>query len=270
MNRGSIALWVGVAVMTAYFLLPLYVLFLIAFNPARYTIEALYPSLLFERPTLENFVLAFTQYNFVSPFLRSASVATLVGFFSVALGIPAGYGLGRLSSRVAYPLLVLILITNMMPGIVVAVPISTEFIRLRLFDSVLGLALVQTLVTLPLAIFIMQGTFSSIPREIEYQARLDGGTFRHIITKVLIPVALPGIIAAFLISWMFSWDEFTYAVILSPIKPTLPVEIYYSITRGNLLTGVAFSLIFTVPVIVLTVVLQRYLKGEYLAGGVVR
>jgi len=263
-------LWVGVAVMTVYFLFPLYVLLLIAFNPAKFTIEALYPPPIFKQPTLSNFILAFTQYNFVGPFLRSASVATLVGIFSVALGIPAGYGLGRLSSSLAYPLLVLILITNMMPGIVVAVPISTEFIRLHLFNSVLGLALVQTLVTLPLAIFIMQGTFSSIPREVEYQARLDGGRFRSIITRILVPVALPGIIAAFLISWMFSWDEFTYAVILSPIKPTLPVEIYYSITRGNLLTGVAFSLIFTIPVITLTVALQRYLKGEYLSGGVVR
>lgn len=260
--------YIAVIIFSIYFLLPLYILVMIAFSPAKYTIGSLYPPLIFKAFTLNNLIYAFTQYDFLHPFIKSLSVATLVGIIGLALGIPAGYGLSRLPGRIAYPIIVLLLITNMIPGIVVAIPISAEFIRLHLFDTILGLALVQELITLPLATFIIQGTFSAIPREIEYQARIDGASTLSYLKNVLIPSALPGIVSAFLISWMFSWDEFTYAVLISPIHPTLPVEIYLNITRGNELAAVAFSLVFTIPVIILTFFLQKYLKGEYLAGGV--
>lgn len=259
--------YVAAIILSIYFIFPLYVLLLIAFNPSKYSIGAIYPPLYFKEFTVNNLIYAFTQYDFVQPFLRSLGVATLVGILALIIGIPAGYGLSRLPGKVAYPVLVLLLVTNMVPGIVVAIPISAEFIKLGLFDTVPGLALVQELITLPLAVFILQGTFSSIPREIEYQAKIDGASTFSFIKDILIPTASPGIVAAFLISWMFSWDEFTYAVILSPIHPTLPVEIYVNITRGNVLAAVAFSLVFTIPVIILTIALQKYLRGEYLAGG---
>ncbi|BDC17231.1 carbohydrate ABC transporter permease [Acidianus sp. HS-5] len=260
--------YIAIVILSIYFLLPLYILIMIAFSPAKYTIETIYPPLVFKAFTLNNLIYAFTQYDFVHPFFKSLSVATLVGILGILIGVPAGYGLSRLPGKIAYPVLILLLITNMVPGIVVAIPISAEFIKLHLFDTILGLALVQELITLPLATFIMQGTFSAVPREIEYQAKIDGASTFSYIKDILIPTALPGIAAAFLISWMFSWDEFTYAIILSPIHPTLPVEIYINITRGNELAAVAFSLVFTIPVIILTLFLQKYLKGEYLAGGV--
>jgi len=66
---------------------------------------------------------------------------------------------------------------------------------------------------------------------------------------------------------MLSWDEFTFATILSPITPTLPYVIYTNITRGNILASSALALVLTLPVVILTIMLQRYLKGEYLSGG---
>ncbi|MGC8543946.1 MAG: carbohydrate ABC transporter permease [Vulcanisaeta sp.] len=187
-------------------------------------------------------------------------MATLVGALALILGIPAGYGLSRLPARWAYTLTSILLVTNMMPGIVVAIPISAEFIGVGLYDTIPGLALAQELVALPLAVFILEGTFASIPRALEEQALVDGASIGSIIGRILTPLAAPGIVAAFLIAWMFSWDEFTYAIILSPIHPTLPVEIYTNITRGNVLAAIAFSLVFTIPVIILT--LQRYLRGS--------
>ncbi|BFI74679.1 carbohydrate ABC transporter permease [Sulfurisphaera ohwakuensis] len=260
--------YVGIAIFTVYFLAPIYILLLLAFNSPKYTIESVYPPLIFKSPTLNNLIFAFTQYDFIHPLLKSLAVATLVGILALIVGIPAGYGLSKLPGKIAYPIIVVLLITNMMPGLVVAIPISAEFIRLGLFDTIPGLAFAQELVTLPLAVFILQGTFSSIPREIEYQAKIDGASTLSYILRVLVPTTSPGIIAAFLISWMFSWDEFTYAIILSPIHPTWPVEIYLNITRGNILAAIAFSLVFTIPVIILTILLQKYLRGEYLTGGI--
>ncbi|ARM74740.1 carbohydrate ABC transporter permease [Acidianus manzaensis] len=260
-------IYIAAGIFTIYFLLPLYILLMIAFSPAKYTIESVYPPLYFKGFTLSNLIYAFTQYDFISPFFKSLAVATLVGIVALIIGIPAGYGLSRLPGKVAYPVLILLLITNMVPGIVVAIPISAEFIKLGLYDSIPGLAFVQELITLPLAVFILQGTFSTVSRDIEYQAKIDGASTWSFLKNILLPIASPGIAAAFLISWMFSWDEFTYAVILSPIHPTLPIEIYINITRGNELAAVAFSLVFTIPVIILTIALQKYLKGEYLTGG---
>ncbi|MCH1770337.1 MULTISPECIES: carbohydrate ABC transporter permease [Metallosphaera] len=260
--------YIGAIVVGAYFLFPLYVLFLLAFNSPTFTILARYPALLPISLTLNNLVVSLQGSAFIDPLVKSLETATLVGVITLVLAVPAGYGLSRLPRAIAYPILVLLLVTNMMPAIVIGIPIAVEFIKLHLFESVEGLALAQTLITLPLATFILQGTFSSIPSDLENQARVDGAGLLRRLFSILLPIAAPGIAAAFLISWMFSWDEFTYAILLIPYHSTLPVTIYSDVTRGNLLAGVAFSLVFTIPVIVLTFALQKYLRGEYLAGGI--
>ena len=265
--KRNILVYIGVIILGIYFLFPLYILVLLAFNSPKYTILKLYPSLLLQAPTLNNLITALQGTAFIDPFIKSLETATLVGLITIALAVPAGYGLSRIPRAIAYPILVLLLVTNMMPGIVIGIPIAVDFIKLGLYETVEGLALAQTLITLPLASFIMQGTFSAIPSDLENQARIDGANLFHRLFSVLIPLAAPGIVAAFLISWMFSWDEFTYAILLMPFHSTLPVTIYIDVTRGNLLAGIAFSLVFTIPVIVLSFALQKYLKGEYLAGG---
>ncbi len=120
---------------------------------------------------------------------------------------------------------------------------------------------------MPLATFIILGAFRAIPKDIENQARVDGmGVLRTLYT-LLTPLAKAGIAVAFLLSWLTSWDEFTFAVILSPLKPTLPVIVYINITEGSLVQAAAFAAVISIPVIVLTVILQKYIKGVYLSGG---
>ncbi|MEM3317832.1 MAG: carbohydrate ABC transporter permease [Metallosphaera sp.] len=260
--------YLGALILGVYFLFPLYVLVLLAFNSPSLTILAKYPSLLPLSLTLNNLKASLQGSGFLDPFMKSLETATLVGLITILLAVPAGYGLSRLPRSVSYPFLVLLLVTNMMPAIVIGIPIAVEFIKLHLFENVIGLALAQTLVTLPIATFILQGTFSSIPVDLENQARIDGADLFRRLFFVLLPLAAPGIAAAFLISWMFSWDEFTYAILLIPYHSTLPVTIYLDVTRGNLLAGVAFSLISTLPVLFITFALQKYLKGEYIGGGI--
>ncbi|QGA54316.1 ABC transporter permease subunit [Sulfolobus sp. E5-1-F] len=260
--------YLGAIIVGIYFLFPLYILVLLAFNSPKYTVLAKFPSLLPVSLTLNNLITALQGTAFIDPFIKSLETATLVGIITIALAIPAGYGLSRLPRAISYSIIILLLVTNMMPAIVIGIPIVVDFLKLHLFESVIGLALAQTLITLPLATFILQGTFSSIPIDLEHQARVDGANLFNRLFSVLLPLAAPGIAAAFLISWMFSWDEFTYAILLIPYHSTLPVTIYQDVTRGNLLAGIAFSLIFTIPVIILTFALQKYLRGEYLAGGI--
>ncbi len=267
MKLRRVGLYASVGLLSVILLYPLYILFLVAFEPPRYTLDSLFPRQLPGGFTLTNLLTALGSFDLIDPLVKSLEVALLVAALALALGIPAAYGLSRLPPVLSYGITTTLFVVNMMPAITIAVPISAEFISLGLYDSVPGLALLQELVVLPLATFILVGAFQAIPREIEWQARVDGAGLLRTVYRTLVPLARSGIVAAFLLSWMFSWDEFTFAVILSPLKPTLPVVIYQNLTRGNLLATTAFAIVMTVPVIVVTVLLQRHLKGEELAGG---
>lgn len=260
-------IYIILVIFIIFLIYPIYVLFLVSFVPAIFTVDRLYPYQFPVALTLSNLELALSNPQMIHAVYKSLETATLVGIIAVSLGIPTAYGLSKLPEKIAYAITTILFTVNMMPSIVIAIPIAADFIKIGLFDTALGLALAQELIALPLTSFILLGTFQSIPPELEYQARVDGaGLFRSIF-EVLIPLAREGIIASFLLSWMLSWDEFTFAVLISPIRPTLPVLIYLYTTRGNILEAAAFSLFLTIPVLILTVFLQKYLKGEYLGGG---
>src|SRR5438046_5957293 len=99
------------------------------------------------------------------------------------------------------------------------------YITLHLYNTILGLALAQGLVALPFTIFLLLGAFQSLPKDLENQARVDGAGMLRTLYTLLVPLSKSAVAAAFLISWMLSWDEFTFAVILSLITLTLTLII---------------------------------------------
>ena len=268
MKRGRPwGIYLASALLSLFFLYPVYVLFMVAFVPTQFTFGKLYPDQIPPAFTLQYLSAALGSSALILAFERSLEVATLVGTLAIGFGIPVAWGLSRLPRRTAYGLTTTLFIVNMMPALVIAIPISADFITLHLWDTVLGLALTQELVVLPIVTFLLLGAFQAIPIELEQQARIDGAGLFRTIYGVLVPLAVPAIVASFLLAWMISWDEFTFAVILSPIHQTLPVVIYSDITRGDIRAASAFAMIASLPVIALTIVLQRFLKGEHLAGG---
>lgn len=267
MKISRVLFYILILTISAGVLYPVYVLFLIAFTPAKGTILSLTPLQYPGGFTLSNLQNAFKTGNLIAPTIKSLETATLVGTIALALGIPAAYGLSKLSTRLANIIATLLFLVNMLPAIVIAIPVSAEFISIHLWDTVPGLALAQELVALPLTIFILLGGFQSLPKDLENQARVDGAGMVRTLFLMLVPLAKAAVAAAFLLSWMISWDEFTFAVILSPLHQTLPLVIYLYITRGDILAASAFALVVTIPVIILTILLQKFLRGEYLSGG---
>ncbi len=270
---GNIGLAVAIVVISIFFLFPIYIIFLIAFVPTRYTLFSALPPLYPVTFTWTN--LTAGLYGANSPFLPSMylslEVAFFVGFLALAIGIPTAYGLSRLGSRLAYGITTVLFVVNMVPSITIAIPISVQFIKAGLYGSWISIGLTQELLALPVAVFLLLGAFQGLPRDLENQARVDGAGLARTIYGSLIPLVVPALVAAFLLSWMLSWDESTFALILynPATSATLPVNIFLAFTgRGIPANGVAFSVIATIPVILLTVVLQRYLKGEDLAVGV--
>lgn len=265
-SKVNYATYIGAVLLAIIFLYPLYILFMITFVPTFYTFGQLYPPQLPMGFTLSNVYQSITQLNLIKPVFRSTIVAFIVGGLSLVLGIPAAYGLSKLGARVSNKIIVLLFLINMMPGIVVAIPISVDFLSLGL-ANIYGVALAQELVVLPLSVFIMLGGFRALHRDLENQARVDGASLGTTMLRVLIPLNRAPIIVAFLLSWMTSWDEFTYAVIISPTSSTFPVQLYNYVTRGVPYEASAISLIVTIPVIIIAAVLQKYLKSQYLTGG---
>ncbi|GGM70344.1 sugar ABC transporter permease [Thermogymnomonas acidicola] len=269
MKPSEVGFIVAIIILSIFFLYPFYVLFLIAFEPVRYTFGSLYPSQIPLGFTLSNVRSALTSLSLIGPLERSFYVAMIVAVLALLFGISAGYGLSRISPKIANTIVVLLFFSNMMPGIVVAIPIASEFLKFGLYDNFMGIALAQELVVLPLSVFIMLGAFRSVPRELFLQARVDGAGIFASLARVILPLVIPGLIVTFLLSWMTSWDEFTYAVIISPGAPTYPVKLYDYVSRALPFQASAFALIVTIPVLVIAAFLQRYLKGQYLTGGLV-
>jgi len=272
-SLSNIGLYLVIGVLSLFFLFPIYLIFLIGFTSQQYTIFSARPPLIPPALTLINLQQALSGAN--SPFLPSMylslEVAFFVGGLALLIGIPTAYGLSRLGRRLAYGLTTVLFVVNMVPSITIAIPISVEFIKIGLYGSPISIGIAQELLALPVTVFLLVGAFQGLPPDLENQARVDGaGRFRALYGS-LVPLIVPALVAAFLLSWMLSWDESTFALILyNPASSaTLPVNIFLAFTgRGSPTIGVAFSCIATIPVIILTVFLQKYLKGEDLAAGV--
>ena len=275
---GMVLIYIAAIILAIVFFFPIWILILTAFQPSNLTVYSKYPTLILQTFTLSNVISSFNtpSNGLVGSLLRSLEVAFIVGFLGLGLGIPAAYGLSRITARVSNKIIVLLFLVNMMPGLVIAIPIASDFIRLGIQNTspyvVFSVAFAQELVVLPLTVFVILGGFRSLPKDLENQARVDGANFRTAFAELLIPLNKIAILVAFLLAWMTSWDEFTYAVIVAPIAPsntTFPVTLQNYVSYGYPLISATFALVASVPVIILAVFLMKYLKGGYLSGGLI-
>ena len=201
---------------------------------------------------------------------RSLVIAVLVTLLCAVLGLPTGFSLGRGRARYMRVIEVLVLTPLMMPGIVLAVGLGAMFIRIGLSQTVLGVVLVQTVVILPVTIRIVAATARAIPGDLLDAARnLGAGSFavgRH----VVVPLLIPGILAAALLSFIGSLEEFLLSFVVGmPKVQTLPMLLWaYLGGRSAILSYAAVvALVLLVPALVVLAVVERFLKQEYLAAG---
>lgn len=215
--------------------------------------------------------------DLASRLIKSLRVAFLTAGFTLLLGVPGAYAISRLSSRLKYVLMIGLFFTRMYPEVGIALPIAVRFLKwdkaltaIKLYDSVIGIELVlaHLIITLPLATWILVGTFDTIPLEIEEAASVDGASRIGTILRVIIPLAAPGIAVATIFSWLASWDEVTYAIYLTLFNRTLPLEIVNIVGRSPPPVIATYATLVTIPVIIVTYFLQRWLKAGYLAGAI--
>jgi multiple sugar transport system permease protein len=226
------------------------------------------PSLLPAAPTLDNFIAVFRDSPFLRYTLNSIIVSTTATVVALAIGVPAGYGIAKAR---ATKLAVLILISRITPGLSYLIPLFILFQFLGLTATLWPLIIIHLVITVPIVVWVMIGFFESLPMELEEAALIDGCNLWQGFRHIALPLARPGITVAFILSFIFSWNNFIFGVVLAGRETrTLPVAVYNVLTFEQISWGplAAAALVVTLPVLILTVFVQREIVAGLTAGGV--
>jgi multiple sugar transport system permease protein len=191
--------------------------------------------------------------------LNSVLVAALTMIFAIGLGAPAGYALARFRFPGKEPFRLLVLMTRAFPLPLLALPLAVLFIRTGLDDSIIGLALVHTVLALPFAVLITYALFMGIPRELEEAAWTLGCTRVQAFRKVVLPLALPGIAASGVFAFVTSWNEVFAAAVLTVQNRTLTAFLIQSLNISPLPLKFAGGAVLILPALIFLFAVRRYL-----------
>lgn len=218
--------------------------------------------------TLDNYKNVFEQNHILHDGWDSFVVAAGSTAIGLLLGVPAAYSIARWRQR---RLSLGILIARIIPAISYLVPWYILFSRFQLVDTYTALIVTNVIVGLPLVTWILIGFFEDLPPELEESARIDGCSLYGAFIRIAVPLARPGIIAATIISFIFSWNNFIFAVVLAGSKTrTLPLAAFKLLNFASFSFGLltATCVLITAPIILLALVVQRYLVAGLTIGGV--
>jgi multiple sugar transport system permease protein len=219
-------------------------------------------------PTLQNYIKVFGEQDFLKYFLNSTIVGAVSVGLSLILGLPAAYSIARYAQK---KLSVFILLARLLPGISFLMPWYIIFSRLNLMDSYVALILSHMLIALPIVVWIMSTYFSTIPREMEESAMVDGATRQFAFFAIILPLSGPGIITATTLSFIFSWNNFMFSQVLSMEKTkTLPIAVYNFVSYAEVDWGgvMAAAVAIMTPAIILTMIFQKYVVKGLTMGAV--
>lgn len=219
-------------------------------------------------PTFENYERVFVEQEFGKFLLNSSIVAVGSTLLSLLIGLPAAYTISRYKQNT---LGVFILLARLMPGISYLIPWYILFSKLRMIDTFTALIASHMLVGLPLIVWIMVNYFDGLPHELEEAAQVDGCTVQGAFFRIVLPLSGPGVLTASTLSFLFSWNNFMFSLVLSAQETkTLPIAIYNFVSYAEVSWGpvMAAAVVIIAPAIILTMVFQRYVVKGLTMGAV--
>jgi ABC-type sugar transport system permease subunit len=272
--RRTLSIWavrLGLAVFTFWTLAPIVWMIVSSFLRQR-ALSSRPPDLRPESWTFGNYakVLA-TGQGLVPALLNSTIVALGTTLIALALGAAAAYALARLGVPGGNRIALLVLATQMFPGIVIVIPLFIVLSRLGMIDTYPGLIAVYLSFVLPVAIWILKGFFEAIPPALEKAAAVDGASVLQTFRLVVLPISLPPLFAAAIFAFIESWNEFLFAVILTRTQTkTVPIAIsefagQYQTQVGQMLAAAALA---CVPVVVLAIIFRRSILLGFAEGAI--
>jgi len=256
----------GLFFLGAFNMIPIYLLIRQAFSPPGDATG--FPlSFLPRHWSTENLAALVGGQPLTDHILVSISVAFGSTIAALILGFPAGWALARYREveslgRKSF------LLARILPPIAIGIPLASLMIRGGLYSHPqgLGLMLAHLTISLPFTTLLAYAAFLDVPKELEEAARVDGCSFFGGFLRVALPSVRPAIGASFILCFMLSWDEFTYAMLIQVTHRTLPPLIYYFVEYGQLGTASTLAVVMMVPVFLIILVLMRTVARGALSG----
>jgi len=222
-------------------------------------------------PTLQNYDEVLSSTDFGKYFMNSVVVALVTTGIALTLGTLAAYGFSRFRFRGHFWLRMSSLVPQMLPPIAIVVPLYVLFNKLDWIDTRQALIVSYLTFTIPLSTWMMIGFFDDVPVELEEAAMIDGCSRFGALVRVSLPLAIPGIAATAILAFLYCWNEFLYAVILTGRGArTLPIIITSFMTNKSVLWGriAASGTLVLIPVLIFALLAQRYLIRGLAKGAV--
>jgi multiple sugar transport system permease protein len=267
--RSAAARQLRVAVAAAIFLVYLFPILWVFATSLKLPVDAFaYPPKFIFSPTLENYSAALLQSDFLRLTVNSAIAAVGNTILSLALGSLAAWGISR--HRIGGRWLLLALLsTRLIPVITIVIPLFLVFVRVRLVDTHLVLPFAYLVINLPFVIWMMKGFIDDIPLEIEESVLLDGASTVALLTRIVLPLAMPGLVATSIFCFIFAWNELVLAVVLTRVTAkTAMVGLATFVSQEAIGWGIisAASMIVMTPPMLLAISLRGYLLRGLTAG----
>ena len=227
------------------------------------------PDLIFV-PTMENYQELFVNGDFGRFFLNSFIVCLFSIVLALAVGIPSAYIFARCEFKFKKAFFYILLVTRMSPGAVFVIPYFIAYMKLGLLDTYLGLTLIYFATNLGIIVWSLRAFMEDIPITLEEAARIDGCSLLQTMFHITIPLAAPGIASTAILSFIFSWNEFLFALLLTRNKvQTAPIGILNFIVFEKMNWGViaAGSIVIALPVIIFGIAIRKYYVKGLTQGG---
>lgn len=224
--------------------------------------------------TLMHYFRVIINPNIQRAFLNSVIISSISTLITVFFGILSAYVFSRFRFRMRTPLYYFILMTRMLPVTILIIPLYILSVRLKLLDTFLGIIPIYVAITLPLAVWLFRGFFETIPVEIEEAAMIDGCSRLQILIKITLHLLAPGIGAVSMYVFLFSWNQFIIALVLTSSLEVRPITVAllfymgeYSVDWGALL---AVSVLMVIPTVIFFIALQGYFSKGLTEGAVIQ
>src|ERR1700756_1401458 len=255
----------------AFFMTPIVWTVITALKPTE--LISSHPIVWIFKPTLDHFRVIFLQNNILNPLLNSTIIAVVSTLGVLVTAAPASYALSRFRVPFGAQIASYFLSARMAPPVTVVLPLFLLFRSFNLIDTHAALISAYVAVNMPFAVWMLKGFFDEIPKELDEAALLDGCSRFHAFVRIVLPLAAPGLAATAIISFIFSWNEFLFAILLTNFHArTLPVAASALMTDRMVLWGelCATAIIIYTPVMLFAMLVRRYLIKGFTFGAVVQ
>jgi len=210
-------------------------------------------------PSAETMLFFLRSHGVVEATRSSVVVAAIALILSLLIGAPSGYAIARFVFRGRNAFRLIVVSTRAFPIVILSIPLAVTFIEWGLYDSVLSLSLMHTALALPFTILITSSVFSGVPRDLEEAAMTLGCNRLQAFLRVALPLALPGLAAATLFTFVLSWNEVFAAVILTVRNRTLPALVLTVLNESPLPYRFAGGFFMLAPSLIFMLFIRRYL-----------